>query len=121
MTSKPRAYSYKRFSTPEQSKGDSLRRQTEKAAAWAVANGYELDRELTPEDRGVSAYHGRNAAEGALAAFLRAVEEERMPRAKMVRRMFERTRHRAGPNAIANDCLGQRKVLASHDDRQDSV
>ena len=30
------AYSYVRFSTPEQSKGDSLLRQTEAAVEWCV-------------------------------------------------------------------------------------
>jgi hypothetical protein len=33
------AYSYIRFSSPEQAKGDSFRRQSEKAAAWAAKNG----------------------------------------------------------------------------------
>jgi hypothetical protein len=31
----PKAYSYKRFSTPAQADGDSLRRQTVMAQAWA--------------------------------------------------------------------------------------
>jgi DNA invertase Pin-like site-specific DNA recombinase len=30
-----KAYSYIRFSSPEQAQGDSLRRQTAKAEAWA--------------------------------------------------------------------------------------
>ncbi|MGX1318232.1 DNA invertase Pin-like site-specific DNA recombinase [Bradyrhizobium sp. USDA 377] len=33
----PRAYSYVRFSTPEQAKGHSLQRQTDAARAWAAA------------------------------------------------------------------------------------
>ncbi len=33
---KPRAYSYLRFSTPEQMKGDSFRRQTGLAEAYAL-------------------------------------------------------------------------------------
>jgi hypothetical protein len=32
--SRPKAYSYVRFSTPEQAKGDSLRRQVELAQAY---------------------------------------------------------------------------------------
>jgi DNA invertase Pin-like site-specific DNA recombinase len=39
----PRAYSYLRFSTPEQSKGDSLRRQTSMADEYATRHGLRLD------------------------------------------------------------------------------
>jgi DNA invertase Pin-like site-specific DNA recombinase len=35
-TTKPTAYSYIRFSTPEQIKGDSLRRQVELSEAYAA-------------------------------------------------------------------------------------
>src|SRR5215469_13861113 len=76
---KPRAFSYRRFSTPEQAKGHSLKRQTDAAEAWCAARGVELDRELTFEDLGVSAFHGRNVEVGALGAFLRAVEDGRVP------------------------------------------
>jgi hypothetical protein len=48
----PKAYSYVRFSTPEQAKGDSHRRQTEKAAKYAAENGLELDTELRLADLG---------------------------------------------------------------------
>jgi DNA invertase Pin-like site-specific DNA recombinase len=78
-TVQPHAYSYIRFSTPEQSKGHSQERQTERAAAWARQNGYDLDTELTFRDLGVSAYAGRNADTGQLGAFLRAVEDGRVP------------------------------------------
>ncbi|WP_390893065.1 recombinase family protein [Bradyrhizobium diazoefficiens] len=54
MQRPPRAYSYVRFSTPEQAKGHSLQRQTDAAQAWAAANGVMLDDELTFEDKGVS-------------------------------------------------------------------
>src|SRR6267378_636205 len=74
-----KAYSYKRWSTPEQGRGDSLRRQMEAAQQWATANGFELDTELTLTDSGMSAFHGKNAAEGALAEFLRAVMDGRVP------------------------------------------
>jgi DNA invertase Pin-like site-specific DNA recombinase len=68
-----RAYSYLRFSTPEQARGDSARRQTDLAASYAARHGLELDEKLTFEDTGVSAYRGRNVAEGRLADFLAAV------------------------------------------------
>jgi DNA invertase Pin-like site-specific DNA recombinase len=71
----PKAYSYLRFSTPEQSKGDSLRRQTALADDYAKRHGLTLDTELNLRDLGISAYRGDNAALGALGAFRRAVAE----------------------------------------------
>jgi DNA invertase Pin-like site-specific DNA recombinase len=76
---RPKAYSYVRFSTPEQSKGDSLRRQMEKAVSYAAAHGLDLDQTLTFQDLGVSAFRGQNAATGQLGAFRRAVEDEVVP------------------------------------------
>ncbi len=70
-----KAYSYVRFSTPEQARGDSARRQVESAIAYATANLLDLDEELTFEDHGVSAFHGKNARTGSLKRFLRAVED----------------------------------------------
>lgn len=70
----PKAYSYLRFSTPEQSKGDSSSRQSRLAADYAARKGLELDDQLVFHDEGVSAYRGANATEGRLAAFLEAVQ-----------------------------------------------
>lgn len=78
--SAPRAYSYLRFSTPEQRKGDSLRRQTALADEYAKRHGLALDTELNLRDLGVSAFRGDNAALGALGAFLRAVSDGLVPR-----------------------------------------
>ncbi len=69
-----RAYSYTRFSTPEQEKGDSLRRQTQAARDYARRNGLELDETLTIRDPGVSGFRGKNFQKGALGAFVKAVE-----------------------------------------------
>ncbi|WP_161850999.1 recombinase family protein [Bradyrhizobium sp. CCBAU 051011] len=74
-----RAYSYVRFSTPEQAKGHSLQRQTEAAQAWAAANGVVLDDELTFEDKGVSGFHGANRETGALGVFLDRVRDGTIP------------------------------------------
>jgi len=71
--SRPRAYSYLRFSTPEQEQGDSQRRQTALARAYADQHGLDLDTGLTFQDLGVSAYHGANAGAGRLGDFLEAV------------------------------------------------
>lgn len=65
-----KVYSYTRFSTPEQAKGDSYRRQTEAAERWATARGLALDNELSILDEGVSAFRGTNATDGGLATFL---------------------------------------------------
>jgi len=74
-----KAYSYLRFSTPEQSKGDSKRRQWSMAVAYAAKHGLELDHELTFHDLGVSGYHGQNAEAGRLAYFLEAVRAGQVP------------------------------------------
>src|SRR5437762_6778260 len=70
---RPRAYSYLRFSTPEQSKGDSRRRQADLAQRYATDHGLDLDDKLTFHDLGVSAYSGANVETGQLGAFLEAV------------------------------------------------
>ncbi len=67
----PKAFSYLRFSTPEQASGDSERRQIERARAWAKQRGISLDESF--RDLGVSAHQGKHRKEGALAAFLALV------------------------------------------------
>jgi DNA invertase Pin-like site-specific DNA recombinase len=74
-----RAYSYLRFSTPEQAKGDSLRRQTALAEEYAKRHDLTLDTELNLKDLGVSAFRGDNAAVGALGAFLKAIQDGLVP------------------------------------------
>ena len=68
------AYSYRRFSSPSQALGDSLRRQTEPSVAWCQRNGYQLDDSL--RDEGRSAFRGSNAkgSRSALAGFLLKIE-----------------------------------------------
>lgn len=68
-----KAYSYLRFSTPDQMEGDSFRRQTAAAQEYAQKHGLELDDKLTFNDLGVSAFRGKNAETGRLAEFLEAV------------------------------------------------
>lgn len=71
----PKAYSYIRFSTPEQLKGDSLRRQTELSEQFALENNLELDINLNLKDLGISAYDKSNITKGALGVFLKLIEE----------------------------------------------
>lgn len=66
--------SYTRFSTPAQAKGQSLRRQEEKAETWAAARGLRLDENLRLRDLGVSAWSGANVETGALAVLLKMVK-----------------------------------------------
>ncbi|WP_120009091.1 recombinase family protein [Teichococcus vastitatis] len=75
------AYSYLRFSSPEQAKGDSVRRQMQKAADYAAAQGWELNTDL--RDEGVSAYTGANL-KGAFGGFLREIEAGRVPRGSIL-------------------------------------
>jgi DNA invertase Pin-like site-specific DNA recombinase len=82
-SSSPLAFSYVRFSHPDQAKGDSLRRQTEAAAAWCEKNHVALDASLTLHDLGKSAYtgeHRKNPDRHALAAFLKLVEAGKVPK-----------------------------------------
>ena len=77
------AYSYVRFSHPDQAKGDSLRRQTEAAADWCRRNGASLNTATTLHDLGKSAYaggHRSNPDRHALSAFLKLVEDGKVPR-----------------------------------------
>jgi DNA invertase Pin-like site-specific DNA recombinase len=75
---RPKAYSYLRFSTPDQLAGDSYRRQWSAAQEYAKRNNLDLDHELKFHDLGVPAYRGANVERGKLAAFRRAVEEGRV-------------------------------------------
>lgn len=70
----PKAYSYLRFSTPEQRIGDSTRRQSNAASEWCARRGIELDTTLTFQDLGRSGFTGDNYSEGALGLFFKAVE-----------------------------------------------
>src|SRR4051794_16222922 len=72
-TTRPKAYSYLRFSTPEQEEGDSVRRQSSLAEQYARAHGLDLDDRLKFHDKGVSAYRSTNATLGRLADFVEAV------------------------------------------------
>lgn len=68
------AYSYVRFSTPQQLKGDSLRRQLEASERYVTENGLVLDETLNLRDLGISAFRGKNIEYGALGAFIKAIE-----------------------------------------------
>lgn len=68
-------YSYTRFSSEKQRHGDSVRRQVEAVEQWARNAGGGLRLDTSLRDEGVPGYRGRNAKVGALARFLKAIEE----------------------------------------------
>ena len=74
-----RAFSYVRFSHPDQRKGDSFRRQTDLAEAYAKEHGLVVDTSLKP-DLAISAYRGKNRKTGNLAAFLNKITTGDVPR-----------------------------------------
>lgn len=72
---RPKAYSYIRFSSAPQEKGDSVRRQREKSERYATAHDLDLDDSLNLRDLGLSAFDGSNIEKGALGAFLLMVKD----------------------------------------------
>ena len=73
-----RAYSYKRFSSPKQSRGDSIRRQTAFEQEIVKEMDLLLDDTLDLSDTGVSAFHGKNSKFGTLSEFMNLVEVRQM-------------------------------------------
>lgn len=120
-SAKPKAYSYVRFSSPEQSKGDSLRRQAGLAEDYARRHGLQLDTELTLQDLGVSAYRGDNLATGALGAFLEAVTKGLVPKGSFLLvesldRVSRKAASRAA-NVLQSICYAGIKVVTLTDGR----
>jgi DNA invertase Pin-like site-specific DNA recombinase len=72
------AFSYRRFSSKPQERGDSLRRQTKLAEQYAKQHNLSLD-SRSYQDLGISAFKGKNQTEGALGAFLSAVDAGLIP------------------------------------------
>lgn len=79
-----RVFSYIRFSSKKQQKGESFRRQSEFAVEICRENGWVLDETLTLNDLGVSAFRGANAKVGALGEFLEAIRIGRVPRGSVL-------------------------------------
>ena len=75
-----KAYSYLRFSTPDQRLGDSARRQLTATREYCVRHKppLELDEEL--RDEGISARRGKHIRRGALGRFIQRVSKGQIPR-----------------------------------------
>ncbi len=75
----PVAYSYLRFSSPQQSAGDSLRRQKQDRDTWLKEHpGVELDRSLVMTDAGRSAFKRKHWDTYALARFVEHIKSGRV-------------------------------------------
>lgn len=75
----PKIWPYIRFSSEEQRKGDSLRRQQDLIDSFAarpeiIAEGAVIDTSLDLNDLGVSGYTGKNILKGRFKTFLDAVD-----------------------------------------------
>lgn len=81
MPVRNRAFSYRRFSTPEQAHGDSLRRQADAAARYCQQHGLVLDTDLRLTDPGKSAFKGKHLdpEKSALGQFVRRAEAGKLP------------------------------------------
>lgn len=77
------AFSYLRFSTPEQMKGDSYRRQLKATTEFAARMSWRLS-DVPYFDRGRSAFRGGNVQDGKLGDFLAAVESGAIPQGSVL-------------------------------------
>ena len=73
------AYSYIRFSSPEQKNSDSRRRQWDACEAFCKENSLVLEKSRRFYDEGISGFRGKHRTEGALGKFLELVEKKRVP------------------------------------------
>lgn len=75
----PAAYSYLRFSSPQQANGDSIRRQTQAREDWLAANpAVTLDKSLKMTDAGRSGFKRKDWDAYALAQFVAHVKSGRV-------------------------------------------
>src|SRR5437016_3462950 len=75
----PLAYSYLRFSSPQQSEGDSLRRQKQDRERWLQEHpDVAFDKALVMTDAGRSAFKRKNWDTYALAKFVEHIKSGRV-------------------------------------------
>jgi DNA invertase Pin-like site-specific DNA recombinase len=74
------AISYIRYSSPKQTSGDSIRRQTAATESFCLRNNLTLTDKYRLKDAGVSAFRGANLEPtAALGQFLKQVEAGQIP------------------------------------------
>lgn len=97
----PRAFSYIRFSSKRQVKGDSFRRQADFAKEVCLENDWVLDDTLDLSDRGVAAFRGQNYKIGALGRFLEAIGGPRvLPGSILIIESIDRLTRTEVPEAL---------------------
>lgn len=115
MTATRIAFSYNRYSSPQQSDGDSIRRQTALARAWCDRNGATLDTSTTYEDCGTSGFRGKHRETGMLRRFLDDVESGHIPRGAvlLIENMDRLSRERpvVGVNVLTGILLAGVRVV----------
>ncbi len=77
-------YSYIRWSSSQQSKGSSYKRQLDYAREFAKRFGYVLNETSFMIDEGLSAFHQVHKNKGALGIFLAAIEEGKIPKGSIL-------------------------------------
>ncbi|WP_084156099.1 recombinase family protein [Desulforegula conservatrix] len=80
----PVCYSYTRFSSPQQSKGNSLERQIKLAEEYAKKHNFTLDNTLRMHDAGLSAFSGEHIEKGALGKFLTLVNSGKIQKGSVL-------------------------------------
>jgi DNA invertase Pin-like site-specific DNA recombinase len=116
------AYSYIRFSTPEQLKGDSKRRQLEKSQQYALEKGLSLDESLTFHDLGTSAYRGKNASDGNLGLFIAAIDEGKIAKGSyLLIENFDRLSRQPAADALSllQSIVGRGITVVTLSDRRE--
>lgn len=116
---KPKAYSYIRMSTPEQLKGDSLRRQLSRTREYAEKYGLELIESF--DDLGISAFRGSNAEFGELARFKDLVDSGDIKRGSyLIVESLDRLSRDRVTKAFArlSDIINKGIILVTLDDQQ---
>ncbi|MCC4854833.1 recombinase family protein [Vibrio lentus] len=68
-------YSYKRFSSVEQKKGNSLERQNNYAIEIAKKYKLKLNEDLDMTDEALLAFHDEHVSKGVLGTFIKAVQD----------------------------------------------
>ena len=96
------AYSYVRFSTEKQELGASLARQDQLAENYAKNHNLTLSAQ-TFQDLGVSASKGKNSSQGALSLFLKACNENIIPKGSyLLVESLDRLSRQDVPTALKN-------------------
>lgn len=103
-TPRPKAFSYIRFSTPEQANGHSYQRQREAAESYCAKNGWDLvkDKDYHFFDSGRSAFKGKHLDDtGQLTRFLSFVESgEIAPGSLLIVESLDRLSRQDLPEAL---------------------